>query len=89
MSIFVIFRVSEVEKMKSALAENFPDDHLEVDVGQFLVSSNLSAEAVSEKLKISGGINGNAIVFAMGSYYGRASTNIWDWIKAKAEKADG
>jgi hypothetical protein len=89
MSIFVIFRVSEVDKVKSALVETFPNDHLEVDIGQFLVSSNLSAEAISEKLKITDGINGNAIVFAMGSYYGRASTNIWDWIKAKAEKSDG
>jgi hypothetical protein len=89
MSVFVLFRVSEVEKVKSALASSFPDDHLEVEPGQFLIATNLSAEAVSEKLKITDGTNGNAIVFAMGSYYGRASTNIWDWIKAKAEKADG
>jgi hypothetical protein len=89
MSIFVIFRVSDVEKVKTALISSFPEDHLEVDTGQFLVSSNLSAEAVSEKLKVTDGTNGNAIVFAMGNYYGRASTNIWEWIKTKAEKADG
>ena len=89
MSIFVLFRVTDVEKVKSALVTKFPDDYLEVEAGQFLISSNLSAESVSEKLKITDGTNGNAIVFAMGSYYGRASTNIWDWIKAKAEKADG
>lgn len=89
MSIFVLFRVTDPQKVKLALSLNFPDDHLEVDIGQFLVSSNLSAESISEKLGITGGANGNAIVFAMGSYYGRASTNIWDWIKAKAEKADG
>jgi hypothetical protein len=89
MSIFVLFRVSNVEKVKSALAENFPDNYLEVDTGQFLIASNLSAESVSEKLQITGGANGNGIIFAMGSYFGRASTDIWGWIKAKAEKTDG
>lgn len=89
MSIFVIFRVSEPEKVKAALEASFPDNYLEVADGQFLVVSGLSAEAVSDKLKISDGVNGNGMVFAMGSYFGRASTNIWDWIKAKAEKADG
>ena len=89
MGIFVLFRVNDIEKVKSALVKNFPDDHLEVAEGQYLISSNQSAESVSDKLQISGGENGIGIVFAMGGYFGRASTNIWDWIKAKAEKADG
>jgi hypothetical protein len=62
---------------------------MEVDAGQFFVVSGQSAEPVFRKLDITDGANGTGIVFAMGSYYGRASTSIWDWIKSKTEKADG
>jgi hypothetical protein len=89
MSIYVVFRVAEPEKIKAAMAEKFPNDNLEVSPGQFLVSSSLSAQGVSDSLGISDGPNGAGIVFAMSGYFGRASTNIWDWIKAKAEKSDG
>ncbi len=28
---------------------------------------------------------GNAVVFSTNGYFGRAPTNIWEWIKAKLE----
>ena len=89
MSIFVLFRISEPAKVKAALDVNFPNDYLEVADAEFLVATNLTAEALSKKLKITDGTHGNGIVFAMGGYYGRASTDIWDWIKAKVEKVNG
>lgn len=75
--------------MKRALQKSFPDNHLEVTDGQFLVASQSTAMDVSNRLGITDGENGSAIVFSMGSYYGRASTNIWDWIKSKAESTNG
>ncbi|SFN80987.1 hypothetical protein SAMN05216573_12262 [Bradyrhizobium sp. Rc3b] len=29
------------------------------------------------------------MIFSMANYYGRATTEIWDWIKAKAEMPGG
>jgi hypothetical protein len=44
---------------------------------------------LSDKLGTTDGSNGAAIVFGMSGYFGRAPSNIWDWIKSKAEQANG
>lgn len=90
MPIFVVFRVSDVQKMESALRSAFPDDHLKVASGQWLVSANGTAKDVSDRLKVTPGQDtGPAIIFSMANYYGRATTEIWDWIKTKAERTGG
>lgn len=90
MGIFVIFRVANAAKMSAALKTHFPDDHLDIGQNEWLVSAKGTAKEISDKLGISDGAGaGNAIVFSMGSYFGRAATNIWDWIKAKSEATDG
>ncbi len=89
MSIFVIFRVGQPEKLGAAIRLHFPNDHLELENEVWLVASPGTARELSDKLEITDGKNGTAIVFSMGSYFGRAATNIWDWIKSKAERVDG
>jgi hypothetical protein len=87
MSIFVIFRVARPAELEAALARVYPDDYLSLGGGQYLVSAIGSAKAVSDKLGISDGNMGSAIVFKMTNYFGRATTEIWDWVKNKAEGA--
>lgn len=89
MSIFVIFRVSNPTNVETALEREFPNDHFKLGSGEYLVSAVGSAKDVSDKLGISDGPTGPAIVFRMLNYFGRASTEIWDWIKAKAEQTSG
>ncbi len=91
MSIFVIFRVSNPSKLEAELAREFPDDHRVLSEGQYLVAAKGSAKDVSDRLKITGegGGTGPAIIFRMLNYYGRAPTDIWDWVKVKAEQSDG
>jgi hypothetical protein len=89
MGIFVVFCVGNVAAVRRALQKILPENHLEVADGQFLVASQGTAMDLSNRLGITDGENGSAIVFTMGSYYGRASTNIWDWIKSKAESTNG
>jgi hypothetical protein len=89
MGIFVIFRVSNPEKMKAAVESEFPQDHISLGHNEWLVSMKGTAKEVSDKLKISDATNGVAMVFGMSNYFGRASSDIWDWIKAKAEATDG
>ena len=85
MAIFVIFRVSNQVQLERALSEAFPGNHLKVEDGQYLVSSPGIAKDVSDRLGITDGKTGVAMVFSMANYFGRAPTDIWDWIKAKAE----
>lgn len=75
--------------MKESLAQFYPDKHLEVNSEEWLVAGFGTAKEVSDKLGISEGITGTALVFKMASYYGRASSDIWDWIKTQSEATDG
>jgi hypothetical protein len=89
MSIFVIFRVTDPAKLTAAIATNFENEHLELGNNEWLVSSNMTPQGISDKLGTTDGSNGAAIVFGMSGYFGRAPSNIWDWIKSKAEQANG
>lgn len=90
MAIFVVFKVSDPGKMHSAVTSVFPLDHLELGDNEWLISARGTAQEVSNRLGLTPGNDlGSAIVFSMQSYYGRASTNVWDWIKTKAEETNG
>jgi hypothetical protein len=89
MSIFVVFRVSNPDKMQAALEAAVPNDFLDAGHNEWLVSFKGTTKDLSDKLGVSDGSNGAAIIFGMAGYFGRAPTNIWDWIKAKAEASDG
>ena len=86
MAIFVIFRVSSPPLMEAAMQRAFPGNHLKSDTAEWIVSAIGTPKDVSDKLGVTPGADtGTAMIFSMGSYYGRATTEIWDWIKAKAE----
>jgi len=90
MAIFAIFRVGNPIKMEEALRLVYPGDYIQVHPGEWLVSAVGTAKDISDKLGVSTGKDvGAAIIFSMANYYGRAPTEIWDWIKTKAERAGG
>jgi hypothetical protein len=90
MTIFVVFRVLDPAKMEAALNRLFPNDHLKVDDDEWLVSAVGTAKEISDKLGVTPGNDiGGAMIFSMANYFGRATTEIWDWIKAKAEAPNG
>ncbi len=88
MSIFVVFRIQSPEKLNKAIKEAYPNDSLKVSEGEWLVSASATAKEVATKLGIIDGDTGSAIVFKMDSYYGRAPTDIWDWIVTKSEASE-
>lgn len=85
MNVFVVFKVSDPDKLSEAIVSAYPHDHLRLQEDEWLIAGPSTAQEVSDRLEISTGENGTGIVFRMGSYFGRASTNIWDWIKTKSE----
>lgn len=90
MGIFIIFRVTNPTLMSAAIKDKYPNDHLDISHNEWLISSKETAKEISDKLGVSTGTeNNNAIVFGMSGYFGRAATDIWDWIKAKSEASDG
>ena len=65
--------------------EIYPDDSYDLGSGLWLVADNTTAKAVSDRLGVTDGTHGSAIVVEAASYYGRANPAIWSWIKAKWE----
>ena len=88
MSVFAIFRASKPDAIREALAKAYADEHLELQNDEWLVSASQTAEEVSDALGISEGESGSAIVVKVGSYFGRAPSSIWEWIKVKSEARD-
>lgn len=71
--------------LNGAIKEAYPEDTFDLGNGAWLISDNGTALEVSEKIGITDGSNGSALVVEMASYYGRANPAIWSWIKSKWE----
>jgi len=93
MTIFAIMLPSPQTGVVEAIKREFPADHYPVTDTQWLISSSGTAMDVSAKLGVydpknsSAAPTGSAIIFATSSYFGRAPSPIWDWIKAKLESS--
>lgn len=72
-------------KLGGAIAATYPDSFYYLGDGAWLVSDSATAKDVSDKLSVTGGENGAAVVVEIASYFGRANPAIWSWMKAKWE----
>lgn len=86
MSIFLVVPTSNPAGVKSALADNKAQGHIDyVDLpisGHFVSYSGTTIE-LSNLLGVSDGSSGGGVVVAVSSYYGRAPTTMWDWVKSR------
>jgi hypothetical protein len=91
MTIFAILLPAPQPKLAEAIKEAYPTEHFSINDTQWLISANGTAVDVTAKIGIYDAKQperpptGGGIVFAITSYYGRAPTPVWDWIKAKLE----
>ncbi len=91
MSLFAVLLPKENPELIRILKEKFPD-HYEINPTQWIISGKGTIKQVSDTLKISVKENpvGSAIVLGISGYWGRASSDLWDWMKVKLEEgADG
>ena len=91
MTIFAILLPAPEPAVENAIKNAYPNDHLSINETQWLVSTAATAIDVSAKIGVFDPRNpaatptGNAVIFSTNGYFGRAPTNIWEWIKAKLE----
>jgi hypothetical protein len=87
MTVFAVFHVKNPAAITAAMELYFSNDHIKVsDTVYFVAGRGMTAQDVSDKLGITEGGNGSAIVVTVTGYYGRASTNVWEWIAAKVNQ---
>lgn len=90
MTIFAVMLPTPAPALSEAIKRLFPNDHLTISETQYLISAGGTALDLSAKLgvydpKDPSKAVGNAVIFATSSYFGRAPTTIWEWIKTKLE----
>lgn len=82
-TLFAIFGAAKPSALSSAIERQFPGEFIEVGSGQWFVVASGTAKDVSDRLGISAGTVGSGIVVASSGYFGRAPSNVWEWIAAK------
>jgi len=80
---FAIMATAEPEKVAAALRQHFPNDFIAIGPNQWLLVARGTAKEICDQMELSDGSHGSAVVVAFTSYYGRASTAIWDWIASR------
>ena len=86
MTIYVIVTPRHDDRLEKNLEREFPDDHLELEPGQWLVSATgLTSTAISDRVGI--GTDDDEVdgmVFATAGNYGVHTSEVWEWIRSKA-----
>lgn len=89
MAQFVVTGRDE-ERLAPAIAEAYPDDHIKVWDGLWLVSDDgATAQQVCQKLGATEGQRGSVIVTSINGYYGYAPKNVWEWLAVKGTPKHG
>ena len=89
MAIFAVLPPQANTSLDEAIQARFPQDSLRLSPNQWLISYAGTAIALSNDLGVTDGKNGGAVIIQMSSYYGRAPTSVWDWVKSKLEASSG
>jgi hypothetical protein len=91
MTIFAVLMPVAQPAIVGEIQRLFANDHLVLNEMQYLISTNSTAVELAAKLGIYDAqqpqkpSTGNAVILATSSYYGRAPTTVWDWMKTKLE----
>lgn len=86
MTLYVIVASGRNQKLAGKIAERFPEDHLKLGAGQWLISATgMTTRKISDELDISEGAPA-VIVFATSGHYGRHYSDTWEWMASKLDK---
>jgi hypothetical protein len=87
MAIFLITPINKPESILESVKSDFPNDYYVIpSTKSIFVKFSGTTRELSDKLKISEGESGTGVVIPVTNYYGRAPTDIWEWLKSRMEK---
>jgi hypothetical protein len=88
MSLFAVLLPAENPKLVAAIKGKFPDtDHYEITSTQYMISAKGTAQQISGILGVSDEKPvGSAVILAIAGYWGRASSDLWEWMRVKMEE---
>ena len=80
--LFLLIVQNEAE-FNDAIRDTFPNDHMKIGHGQWLLSTDNSFTAQDVWNRIVSTSTPSGIVVSFIGYYGRANSSVWEWIAAK------
>jgi hypothetical protein len=83
MNIFAIIPTDDYEALSEQINQDFAGSHYELPHGEWLIAFNGTTKELSDRLGISDGQHGSAIIFLVTNYWGFADKNIWEWVATK------
>lgn len=91
MPVFTIIRQPNAngEKLGPTIAQTYPLHHYVLSDDAWLVAARGTAKDISDRLGVTEGTNGSALVVEAASYFGRANPAIWTWINANWNAGSG
>lgn len=89
MSVFIVTSRRHRADLAAAISREFPLNHYKFTENVWLISTSDTVVELSHRLGVrQGGINGVMVAKMAPAYYGLASPELWDWIRAALEKSD-
>lgn len=86
MTVFMVVAKDPNTELESAVSRAYPEKHFRFSDRAWFVSATGTPRSVSEKIGVQkGGFSGVVVIPIGGSYYGIASTALWDWIRVEVE----
>jgi hypothetical protein len=88
MGMFMLNPTNNAEALGKAVSEKLGNDAYQLPgAGAWLISYDGTAKELSDALGITDGSVGTGVIVTVGSYYGRAPTDIWEWMKVRMERS--
>jgi hypothetical protein len=81
--MLAVLAQDNIGQIAQAIQKHYPDDNLPLVNGQWIVVASEGPKELCDKLGITTGAAGSAVVVAFTNYFGRANPNIWEWITVK------
>jgi hypothetical protein len=81
MQIFVVVAIQKPADVEKELRSVTPERYFELKEGVWLTAYEGTSQQLAEKLKIRTGETGTGVVMPISNYSGRASTDLWEWLK--------
>lgn len=82
MGIFVVIPVQKNNaQLQNVIKEKFSQESFKLSQGEWIISYSGTSKGLCDALGITDGKNGSAVVFSTLGYYGRASSELWEWLQ--------
>lgn len=88
MGLFLLTPIQNPDRLAAKVAERFGvNAYMVQSTHAWVIDYNGTAKELSDELGITNGSVGTGVIVSIGTYYGRASPDMWEWMKVRLERS--